>query len=79
MPGVAVTDEDFAGGVLSVLRQPVSGRRAAARARAEQFGWPAAVGGFLAAHAAVGVDAAERADQAHQLASTAVRYQTQGS
>ena len=77
--GVAVTDEDFAGGVLSVLRQPVSGRRAAARARAEQFGWPAAVGGFLAAHAAVGVDAAERADQAHQLTSTAVRYQTQGS
>src|SRR5262245_35930252 len=77
--GVAVTDEDFAGGVLSVLRQPVSGRRGAAPARAEQFGWPAAVGGFLAAHAAVGVDAAERADQAHQLTSTAVRYQTQGS
>ncbi len=48
--GVAVTGEDFAGGVLRVLRQPVAGRRVAARAHAEQFGWLAAVGGFLAAH-----------------------------
>jgi alpha-1,6-mannosyltransferase len=50
--GVAVAGEDFAAGVLGVLRRPAAGRRAAARARAEQFGWPAAVGGFLAAHAA---------------------------
>lgn len=49
--GVVVTGADFAGGVLSVLRQPAARRRAAARARAGQFGWPAAVGGFLAAHA----------------------------
>ena len=49
--GVTVTGEDFAGGVLSVLRQPAVPRRAAARAHAEQFGWPAAVRGFLAAHA----------------------------
>jgi len=48
--GVTVTGEDFAGGVVSVLRQPAAGRRAAARAHAEQFGWPAAVRGFLAAH-----------------------------
>jgi alpha-1,6-mannosyltransferase len=49
--GVTVTGEDFAGGVISVLRQPAAPRRAAARAHAEQFGWPAAVRGFLAAHA----------------------------
>jgi alpha-1,6-mannosyltransferase len=49
--GVTVTVEDFAGGVISVLRQPAAPRRAAARAHAEQFGWPAAVRGFLAAHA----------------------------
>jgi alpha-1,6-mannosyltransferase len=49
--GVTVRGEDFAGGVLSVLRRPAAERRAAARARAEQFGWPAAIRGFLAAHA----------------------------
>ena len=49
--GVTVTGEDFAGGVLSVLERPVAQRRAAARAHAERFGWPAAVDGFLAAHA----------------------------
>ncbi|MGI5245213.1 glycosyltransferase [Dactylosporangium sp. CA-139066] len=47
--GVAVTN-DFAGGVLQVLARPVSARRADARARAEQFSWPAAVAGFLAVH-----------------------------
>jgi len=49
--GVTVTGEDFAGGVLSVLELPVAERRGAARAHAERFGWPAAVRGFLAAHA----------------------------
>ena len=49
--GVTVTGEDFAGGVLSVLERPAAQRRAAARAHAERFGWPAAVSGFLAAHA----------------------------
>jgi alpha-1,6-mannosyltransferase len=47
--GVAVRD-DFAAGVCEWLAWPVADRRAAARARAEQFGWPAAVAGFLAAH-----------------------------
>ncbi|WP_433210388.1 glycosyltransferase [Dactylosporangium sp. CS-047395] len=47
--GVAVTN-DFASGVLQVLERPDAARRAAARARAEQFSWPAAVAGFLAVH-----------------------------
>jgi alpha-1,6-mannosyltransferase len=60
--GVTVTGEDFAGGVLSVLRRPAAQRRAAARAHAERFGWPAAVRGFLAAHAvAARVEMAEEA------------------
>jgi alpha-1,6-mannosyltransferase len=49
--GVTVTGEDFASGVLSVLERPATQRRAAARGHAERFGWPAAVSGFLAAHA----------------------------
>jgi alpha-1,6-mannosyltransferase len=49
--GVAVTGEDFAAGVAEVLGRPVADRRAAARRRAAEFGWPAAVRGFLAAHA----------------------------
>jgi alpha-1,6-mannosyltransferase len=58
--GVTVTGEDFAGGVLSVLERPAAQRRAAARAHAERFGWPAAVSGFLAAHAvAARVETAE--------------------
>ena len=60
--GVTVTGEDFAGGVLSVLQRPAAQRRAAARAHAERFGWPAAVRGFLAAHAvAARVEMAEEA------------------
>ncbi|MFI5916133.1 glycosyltransferase [Dactylosporangium sp. NPDC051541] len=47
--GVAVTN-DFAAGVLQVLERPAPARRAEARARAEQFSWPAAVAGFLAVH-----------------------------
>ena len=47
--GVAV-DEDFAAGVLLTLARPEPARRAGARARAEQFSWPAAVTGFLAVH-----------------------------
>ncbi|MEV6924145.1 glycosyltransferase [Dactylosporangium sp. NPDC051485] len=47
--GVAVTN-DFAGGVLQVLTRPAAARRADARARAEQFSWPASVAGFLAVH-----------------------------
>lgn len=53
--GVAVQADStgpagFAAGVREVLAWPAEDRRAAARARAEQFGWPAAVAGFLAAH-----------------------------
>lgn len=51
--GVAALGEDFATGVMSVLRWPVGERRARARARAEQFSWPAAVAAFLAVHEAL--------------------------
>jgi alpha-1,6-mannosyltransferase len=45
--GVAVAGDDLASGVLDVLGRPVAARRTAARARAEMFGWPASVRGFL--------------------------------
>jgi alpha-1,6-mannosyltransferase len=47
--GVAVA-ADFAQGVRDIVARPEARRRNRARARAEQFGWPAAVAGFLAAH-----------------------------
>lgn len=46
----ADTGTAFAGAVRELLDQPAAERRAAARARAERFGWPAAVSAFLAAH-----------------------------
>jgi alpha-1,6-mannosyltransferase len=51
--GVAVHGEDFVSGVRTVLGWPATARRAAARNRAEQFGWPASVDAFLAAHGTV--------------------------
>jgi alpha-1,6-mannosyltransferase len=48
--GASVPGDDLAAGVRDVLRRPEAGRRAAARARAEQFGWPAAVQAFLTVH-----------------------------
>jgi len=50
--GMAVpgTPEGFAGGVSALMARPERERRAAARARAERFGWPQAVAGFLRAH-----------------------------
>lgn len=53
--GVAVagTAEAFADGVRVLMARPEPERRAAARARAERFGWPQAVGGFLRAHGAL--------------------------
>ena len=50
--GVAVpgTPEGFAEGVRRLMARPEDERRAAARARAELFGWPQAVEGFLRAH-----------------------------
>jgi len=55
--GVAVSGEGsaFGAGVEEVLRRDEADRRRAARARAERFGWPAAVAGFLTAHDAVPV------------------------
>jgi alpha-1,6-mannosyltransferase len=50
--GLAVrgTPEAFAEGVRKLMERPERQRRAAARARAELFGWPQAVDGFLRAH-----------------------------
>jgi len=48
--GASVPGEDLAVGVRAVLARPERARRAAARARAEQFDWAAAVRGFLAVH-----------------------------
>ncbi|MEV6346871.1 glycosyltransferase [Actinoplanes sp. NPDC051851] len=50
--GVAVpgTAEAFADGVAQLLERSPEERRTAARARAEHFGWPIAVNGFLNAH-----------------------------
>jgi len=48
--GASVAGEDLAAGVADVLSRPEPGRRAAARARAERYGWPAAVRAFLAVH-----------------------------
>ena len=48
--GVSVDGEAFADGVRQVLGWPEARRRARARARACEFGWPAAVAGFLSAH-----------------------------
>jgi alpha-1,6-mannosyltransferase len=44
------TGRAFAEAVVRLLDRPEAQRRAAARARAERFGWPAAVRGFLHAH-----------------------------
>lgn len=46
----AGTGAAFASGVRDLLDRPEGERRAAARARAELFTWPAAVDGFLRAH-----------------------------
>ena len=51
--GASVAGEDLAAGVISVLARPEQPRRAAARARAERYGWPAAVQAFLSVHQAL--------------------------
>jgi alpha-1,6-mannosyltransferase len=48
--GASVAGEDLASGVADVLSRPEADRRAAARARAERYGWPGAVQAFLAIH-----------------------------
>ncbi|GAA0794580.1 glycosyltransferase [Spirilliplanes yamanashiensis] len=63
--GAVVPGDDAAvwGAALAeVADRPVADRRAAARARAERFGWPAAVAAFLAAHRA-GVSEGDRVPQ----------------
>ena len=50
--GASVPGEDLAAGVRALLARPERSRRAAARARAEQYDWGTAVRGFLAAHGA---------------------------
>jgi glycosyltransferase involved in cell wall biosynthesis len=50
--GASVPGEDLAVGVRAVLARPERSRRAAARARAEQYDWGTAARGFLAAHGA---------------------------
>lgn len=47
--GVAAPEGDMAAGVREILARPEEERRATARARAEQFSWPAAVNRFLEA------------------------------
>jgi hypothetical protein len=61
--GASVAGEDLAAGVTTVLSWPEPTRRAAARARAEHFGWPAAVRAFLAIHEALVADEAGRGDR----------------
>jgi alpha-1,6-mannosyltransferase len=51
--GASVPGEDLSAGVITVLSWPEPARRAAARDRAERFGWPAAVQAFLAIHEAL--------------------------
>jgi alpha-1,6-mannosyltransferase len=50
--GLTAADNDaaFADAIQDLLDSDVAVRRARARARAERFGWPAAVAGFLDAH-----------------------------
>ncbi len=48
--GASVPGEDLAAGVRAWLARPERTRRAAARARAEQYDWTTAVQGFLAVH-----------------------------
>jgi alpha-1,6-mannosyltransferase len=50
--GASVAGEDLAAGVRAMLARPERSRRAAARARAEQYDWGTATRGFLAAHGA---------------------------
>jgi alpha-1,6-mannosyltransferase len=60
--GASVAGEDLAAGVLDVLDRPERARRGAARARAERYGWPAAVQAFLAVHEALAEDVSHMGD-----------------
>ncbi len=54
--GVAVSSNGFAAGIAEVLGRPERARRDRARARAEEYGWPSAVTGFLNVHGVKTVD-----------------------
>jgi alpha-1,6-mannosyltransferase len=69
--GASVAGEDLSAGVMTVLSWPVEARRAAARARAERFGWPVAVQAFLAIHEGLGEIPAEPARAAATATATA--------
>jgi alpha-1,6-mannosyltransferase len=71
--GASVAGEDLSAGVMTVLSWPVEARRAAARARAERFGWPVAVQAFLAIHEGLGEIPAEPARAAATATATAER------
>jgi alpha-1,6-mannosyltransferase len=58
--GVARAGDDLGAGVVAVLERPGAARRAAARARALHYSWPAAAAGFLAAQAVPAPEAVER-------------------
>jgi alpha-1,6-mannosyltransferase len=71
--GASVAGEDLSAGVMTVLSWPAEARRAAARARAERFGWPVAVQAFLAIHEGLGEIPAEPARAAATATATAER------
>jgi alpha-1,6-mannosyltransferase len=73
--GVAVagTPEAFAQGVRGLMARPERERREAARARAEEFGWPRAVDGFLRAHGALPQPAAAGAAIGRQRPAAVLR------
>jgi alpha-1,6-mannosyltransferase len=70
--GTSVAGEDLAAGVMTVLSWPEPVRRATARARAERFGWPAAVQAFLTIHEALVTAEAGRRDRTEGGAASTV-------
>jgi alpha-1,6-mannosyltransferase len=74
--GVAVsgTPAGFAEGVQRLMGRPEAERRTAARARAERFGWPQAVNGFLRAHGAQTTSDAEQATTADAVTALARQH-----
>ncbi|MQS15445.1 glycosyltransferase family 1 protein [Streptomyces kaniharaensis] len=73
LAGVAAADTGagFAAAVRELLARPEEARRAASRAQAERYGWPAAVAAFLAAHgAAQGMAHGATSGAAHRVANS---------
>ncbi|MEV7601694.1 glycosyltransferase [Kitasatospora sp. NPDC089797] len=80
LAGVAAVDTGagFAAAVTQVLRRPEGARRAAARAQAERYGWPAAVAAFLAAHGVRGAGAAAAEVRGREAAAEQDRVSDSG-